>query len=109
MAMLAASLSASGAEAHAFLERASPRVGSTVGASPPEIRIWFTEPLEPRFSGAELTSAAGERIGSRASASGNQLVLRLPRLKPGVYRVTWHVVSVDTHKTEGSFTFEVRP
>jgi copper resistance protein C len=30
-------------------------------------------------------------------------------LPPGVYRVNWHVLSVDSHKTQGSFTFEVRP
>ena len=24
-------------------------------------------------------------------------------LKPGIYKVTWHAVSVDTHRTQGSF------
>jgi methionine-rich copper-binding protein CopC len=28
-------------------------------------------------------------------------------LSPGTYRVHWHVLSVDTHKTEGSFSFRV--
>jgi methionine-rich copper-binding protein CopC len=26
---------------------------------------------------------------------------------PGSYRVQWHALSVDTHKTEGSFSFRV--
>ncbi len=26
---------------------------------------------------------------------------------PGAYHVRWHAVSVDTHKTEGNFTFTV--
>jgi methionine-rich copper-binding protein CopC len=30
-------------------------------------------------------------------------------LAPGQYNVRWRVLSVDTHKTEGSFGFEVRP
>jgi methionine-rich copper-binding protein CopC len=33
--------------AHAFLERADPRVGSTVRTPPAQVRLWFTEQLEP--------------------------------------------------------------
>jgi methionine-rich copper-binding protein CopC len=97
------------AEAHAMLDHASPAVGSSVSASPGVIRLWFTEALEPRFSGAEVTDPSGNRVGGGGSASGNQLSISVPRLAPGTYRVHWHVLSVDTHKTEGSFTFEVRP
>lgn len=104
----AASVWATGAFAHATLERASPPVGASVAGSPGEVRLWFSEALEPRFSGAEVTGPSG-RVGGRATASGNQLVIGVPRLAPGSYRVHWHVLSVDTHKTEGSFTFEVRP
>jgi methionine-rich copper-binding protein CopC len=94
--------------AHAFLERANPPVGGTVSA-PAEIRLWFSEPLEPRFLRMQLANAAGQRIatGQAAIVGGNQLVVRVPRLGPGIYRVSWKIVSVDTHKTEGSFTFEV--
>jgi hypothetical protein len=30
-------------------------------------------------------------------------------LTPGTYRVSWRVVSVDTHPTEGNFTFTIKP
>jgi copper resistance protein C len=33
----------------------------------------------------------------------------LRALPAGQYNVRWRVISVDTHKTEGSFGFEVRP
>jgi methionine-rich copper-binding protein CopC len=33
--------------------------------------------------------------------------IRLKQLSAGTYRVRWHVLSVDTHTTEGSFTFQV--
>jgi methionine-rich copper-binding protein CopC len=33
----------------------------------------------------------------------------LKPLKPGRYRVTWHAVSVDTHRTEGKYNFLVVP
>jgi methionine-rich copper-binding protein CopC len=37
-------------EAHAFLKDAEPAVGSTVQTSPNEVRIRFTEKIEPSFS-----------------------------------------------------------
>ena len=30
-------------------------------------------------------------------------------LPPGLYTVTWHAVSVDTHHTQGDFQFTVKP
>jgi methionine-rich copper-binding protein CopC len=109
IAVLMAVIAAGPAGAHAILERASPPVGGVVSRAPAEIRLWFSERIEPRFSRARLATSAGAAIAAGSTASGNQLVLRVPRLAPGSYRVTWSVVSVDTHKTEGSFTFEVRP
>ena len=38
---------------------------------------------------------------------GTELQIGLKSLPPGTYTVSWHVVSVDTHPTEGTFTFEV--
>jgi hypothetical protein len=104
---------ASPASAHAFLERASPPVGSEVRASPPELSITFTEGVEPLFSTIDLRNASGApvAIGKPHTASGNnrRLIVELPKLSPGTYTVTWHVTSVDTHKTEGKFTFTVVP
>jgi copper resistance protein C len=33
--------------------------------------------------------------------------LSVGMLAPGAYSVTWHVLSVDTHTTQGSFSFRV--
>lgn len=96
------------AYAHAMLERASPSAGATVIGSPGVVRMWFSEKLEPKFSGATITGPSGQRVGGRASISGSQMAVGLPKLAVGLYRVNWHVVSVDTHRTEGSFTFEVK-
>ena len=108
IAVLALAGLATIAEAHAMLDHASPAVGTSVSGSPSVIRMWFTEALEPHFSGAEVTGPSGNHIGGGASASGNQLSVSVPHLAPGTYCVHWHVISVDTHKTEGSFTFEVK-
>ena len=102
-----------GARAHAFLERAEPRVGSTVRTPPTQVKLWFTERLEPAFSRVQVLDEAGRPV-NRADAAvdpENQALLRvsLRELPPGAYRVVWRVVSVDTHVTEGAFTFKVAP
>lgn len=108
----AACLIGQAAFAHAFLDRASPAVGSEVSGSPPSLALTYTEPVEPRFSTVAVTDASGKRVDQGASAArdgGRVLVVGLAHLPPGAYRVEWHVTSVDTHKTEGHFSFTVKP
>ena len=104
---------AAGAGAHAFLDRADPRVGSTVRTPPIQVRLWFTQELEPAFSNAQVVNAAGQRIDkedSQVDGSDRSLLrLSVPSLPPGTYKVLWRVLSVDTHVTEGDFTFQVAP
>jgi copper resistance protein C len=95
------------ARAHAQLDRAVPAVGSTVSSSPGQVTLYFTDQLEPKFSGAEVRSAAGARVDHGTIASGKVMHLSVGTLAPGNYTVTWHVTSVDTHKTQGSFSFTV--
>lgn len=101
------------AAAHAYLDHAEPTAGSTVAAPPAELRLWFTGALEPAFSTIALTDAAGQAVKTeKAKLDANDpklLELALPKLPPGTYRVKWRVVSVDTHPTEGDFTFTVKP
>jgi hypothetical protein len=112
-AMVAIGMAPAAALAHAFLNQAVPPVGGTVPASPKEIRLTFSEGIEPRFSGIDLATGDGRAVATGAAAvdPGNdkQLVLALPPLAPGRYRVRWHVVSVDTHRTEGEYSFAVAP
>ncbi len=108
LAMLA---QASPASAHAFLERASPPVGSEVATSPPELSITFTEGVEPLFSTIEVDGPNGAAVVAGkphvASDGDRRLVLQLPKLPPATYTVIWHATSVDTHRTEGRYTFTV--
>jgi methionine-rich copper-binding protein CopC len=106
-ALLAIMLGAT-AEAHAFLDHAEPRVGSTVPAAPRELSLSFTQKLEPAFSSVEVSDGNGARVDlGRPSVSASVMRVRLKQLSAGTYRVRWHVLSVDTHTTEGSFTFQV--
>ena len=99
------------ARAHAFLDHASPAVGSSVPNAPAAVTIWFTQDLEPAFSQLSVTDAKGARVdlaNARVPPGGpDQLQVGLKPLPPGTYTVTWHVVSVDTHPTEGTVTFDV--
>ncbi len=101
-------LAATAAWAHAHLDHANPAVGSTVTTPPQEVALWFTENLEPAFSSVEVMDGSGARVDQgKAQISGNTMHIGLNALSLGTYRVRWHAVSVDTHTTEGSFTFRV--
>ena len=114
LAFGAAALSAAArAQAHAFLDHASPAVGGSVTTAPAVVTLWFTQDLEPAFSSATVTNEAGQRVdlGNVQIPQGTpaELQVGLKPLAPGTYLVSWHVVSVDTHPTEGTFTFEIKP
>jgi methionine-rich copper-binding protein CopC len=99
------------AHAHAFLDHADPRVGSTVAGSPSVVKAWFTEELEPAFSKIQVFDAQGaevDRKDVKVDPTDKTLmsvsVLKLPA---GTYKVKWSAVAVDTHHTTGTFTFTV--
>ena len=98
-------------EAHAFLKRAEPAVGSTVQTSPNEVRIRFTENIEPAFSSIQVFDPSNRQVDKgdvHLDRSDHALLhVSLPRLGAGTYTVVWRVVSVDTHVTNGTFTFRV--
>jgi methionine-rich copper-binding protein CopC len=98
--------------AHAFLEKASPPVGSRMPAPPADLTLHFTEPVEPLFCTIELLGPAGTAVGvpvPRVTDGGQALFVTLPKLPAGTYTVVWHVTSVDTHKTEGRYQFTIGP
>lgn len=108
ISLLLIPLAPSAARAHAFLDHASPLVGSTVPAAPHEVVLTFTQNLEPAFSTAQVTDSSGARVDvGKAEVSGNTMRIGLKSLGPGSYKVHWHALSVDTHSTEGTFTFHV--
>jgi hypothetical protein len=99
--------------AHAFLDHATPAVGSVVHGAPAQVKLWFTEQLEPAFSSVRVLDRSGRQVDKADPqvdrADATLLRVSLPQLAPGTYRVAWRVLSVDTHVTEGDFTFDVVP
>ena len=103
----------SAASAHAFLDHADPKVGSTVKASPTEVKIWFTEGVILPFSDLKVLDASGKEVQKSDKhldpRRSDVLIVSVPPLKPGKYTVSWRVTAVDTHVTHGTFPFEVSP
>jgi len=99
--------------AHAFLDHADPRVGNTVKGPPRTLSLWFTQNLESTFSTIEVLDSNAARVnaGNASVDANDRKLLRVPLkvLPAGTYTVKWHVLSVDTHTTEGNFTFHVAP
>jgi copper resistance protein C len=96
------------AGAHAMLDHAEPRVGNKVATPPQQVTLWFTQKLESAFSTITVTNAAGQRVDSgKTRVSGSQMSISLRPGGAGTYHVNWHVLSTDTHTTEGNFTFQV--
>jgi methionine-rich copper-binding protein CopC len=101
------------ADAHAFLHAAVPPVGGNASAVS-ELRLTFTEALEPAFSTVTLRHADGTPVSGAKTQTDPQnpkvLTVKLPQpLVPGQYKVQWRVVSVDTHHTQGDYAFTVSP
>jgi len=101
-------------DAHAFLARAEPQVGSRVTKPPNEVRIWFSAPIETRLSSIKVFDASGKQVDKKDTHldGHDRTLLHIslrPSLAPGAYKVIWRVTSVDTHVTNGDFRFEVAP
>jgi methionine-rich copper-binding protein CopC len=73
--------------------------------------VWFTEQLDAAFSTLEVLNERGERVDNgppqTAESNPDMLLVHLKSIGPGTYRVTWRVLSMDTHVTEDDFTFQV--
>jgi methionine-rich copper-binding protein CopC len=99
------------AAAHGVLERTEPRGGTTVKSAPAQVRLQFTGGIEPAYSEVQVLDGSGRRVdlGDSRVDPDNRALLRvsLPTLPPGRYKVVWRVLSVDSHVTEGDFTFRV--
>lgn len=99
--------------AHAHLKHQYPAADAALTAAPQALTLDFSEGIEPNFSGVKITgpqeSAVKMGAVTRNEKDDKQLIVPVEEsLKPGEYRVDWHVVSVDGHKTKGKYNFRVK-
>jgi methionine-rich copper-binding protein CopC len=97
--------------AHAFVDHPEPAVGSQIHGAPTQVKIWFTEKLEPALSKIQVFDISGQEIDNRDvkldQSNAALMTVSLLALKPGKYKVMWRAVSVDTYVTTGNFMFEL--
>ena len=96
---------------HSGLQRAEPPVESKLSRPPSEVKLYFSARLEQDYSTVRVEDARGAQVDRQDAHvdPSNPLLLRvtLPPLEHGTYAVIWRVLSVDSHVTEGRFTFRV--
>jgi len=110
----AASVALSGAaSAHAHLEAAVPAIDATVKAAPTELDLKFSEELNLEFTRVKVTGPDRKEIKTENAmlmGGDKTFMVDLPQgLPSGTYRVEWHALSKDGHKTHGSYGFTVKP
>jgi copper transport protein len=114
LALIALALAAPAtAFAHAALLHTTPSASVVVNRAPQDVRLTYSEPVEPKFAIVSVTDANGnqETSGSprRSSTNADELVVPLKHVPSGWYLVFWRVISVDGHPVRGAFTFAVGP
>lgn len=112
LAFVAGSLMATPASAHPTLKSASPATDVPSASSPTEIKLTFSEGVIAKFSGLELKDERGKTIATGVPMADRKdkkrLVVPVPApLTPGRYTVNWHVVSEDTHRMQGQYSFRI--
>ncbi len=98
--------------AHATLDHAKPRVGATVEGSPAEVKIWFTDEVDPDGSSIVVQNADGKQVDKKdmhpEGKDKNILIVSLPEVPPGTYTVFWKAKCPCGHVNEGDFEFVVK-
>ena len=110
VALFASLLGASAAFAHAHLKASDPAADSSVSA-PAALRLTFSEGIEATFTKVSLskdgTEIAIKGLETPDADKKTLVVTPAAALASGTYKVEWHAVSVDTHKSEGTYSFKV--
>jgi methionine-rich copper-binding protein CopC len=96
--------------AHSFPEQESPPAGATLSEPPAQVTIKYDAPIEELFASLAVLNSAGQNEAAgkpEVSSDGWKLSVTLNKLPPGEYTVQWSVVCIDTHHTQGSYSFTI--
>jgi methionine-rich copper-binding protein CopC len=96
------------AQAHAFLDHADPKVGSTV-AAPSQVQVFMTMDLMKKtYTTLQVFDAKGAEVDNKdVRIDAATMVVSVPKLPAGTYTVAWKALAVCGHKTSGTFSFTV--
>jgi copper resistance protein C len=118
MAVFALATSGAGF-ARAALSSSTP-AANTVTSSVKGLKLSFSEHIDEKQSGVEIVMTAMPGMANHQAmkiagfktalgADGKTLTVSLPRALPaGTYKLTWHAVSDDGQRAEGSYSFSAK-
>lgn len=99
--------------AHAVLLNENPQSGSRLEAAPSQISLVFNERVENEQFFLNVLDQKGQAVTTEpASLVSGQKELTVPvpsSLGPGIYTVTYKVISDDGHPVTGSYAFTIGP
>lgn len=101
------------AYAHALLISSSPRDNAALRSAPKQVVLRFDARVEKGLSKARLYDSSGKEIrlsgGSNGYKGGSpeKLIIPMPKLKPGSYRLEYRVFATDGHLTPGLVRFTI--
>ncbi|HEY7413735.1 MAG TPA: copper resistance protein CopC, partial [Ktedonobacteraceae bacterium] len=100
-------------QAQAILLRSDPAQDAALLTAPSDVRMWFSENLNPVTSSARVVNSKNQRVDVNGSivipTNPQEMDISLqPSLPPGVYVVVWRTQSADDgYVLSGSFPFRV--
>jgi copper transport protein len=99
--------------AHPAYVKSTPQAFQTVASSPPAVNVFFTEPIELKYSKISVIGPDGSRVDKNDphNVDGDTASLGVslpPGIPDGTYTVSTRVLSaVDGHTLDNAFTFGV--
>lgn len=97
---------------HNHLVKSSPTADEALAAAPKEIRLWFAEKVEPKFSSVTLLKPDSTKIEvskARATDDPKSIVVDVVAAVPaGQYTVVWRTAGDDGHAVRGRYAFSVK-
>ncbi len=93
------------AHAHAHLLKSSPADNSEIVTSPPNLVLNFSEAAQLAALSIQKGSDPQRKLKPPLTDAAAQISVPLPPLTPGVYTISWRVLSADGHVMSGALRF----
>ncbi|SEN29252.1 copper resistance CopC family protein [Nitrosomonas marina] len=98
--------------AHASLVKSDPPRRASLSESPAQVQLWFNEEIEAAYASVQVLDADEKNVAvaepEAVPDDAKSVVLDLPALNPGSYKVQFRVLSIDGHVVESSYGFRIK-
>ena len=98
--------------AHASLVKSDPPRRASLSKSPAQIQLWFNEEIETAYASVAVLDSNGKTVSvdepKAVEEDPKSVILAMPELEPGSYKVQFRVLSVDGHVVESDYSFRIK-